>query len=75
LLVNENGIDPTRTGGDTMITYEFRSNGKDVVIKKPVGGRWYIIIDGLCVAHGIRLERDARRLSKNLIHRAREATR
>jgi hypothetical protein len=58
-----------------MITYEFRSNGKDVVIKKPVGGRWYIIIDGLCVAHGIRLERDARRLAKNLIQRAREATR
>jgi len=56
-----------------MITYEFRSNGKDVVIKKPVGGRWYIIIDGLCVAHGIRLERDARRLAKNLIQRAREA--
>ncbi len=55
-----------------MITYEFRYEGKDIEIKKPVGGRWYVIINGMCVAQGIARERDARRISKQ---RAREAAR
>lgn len=54
-----------------MIVYTFDYNGKSIEIKKPVGGRWYIIIDGKCVAQGIPRERDARRISKQ---RAKEAT-
>lgn len=49
-----------------MITYSFDHHGKPVVIKKPVGGKWYVLFDGIIMDRDIPLERSARRIAKSL---------
>jgi type IV secretion system protein TrbG len=46
------------------MTYKFEQNGKRVRMEKPICGTWTVFIDGVRVAYGIKLERDALRFVK-----------